>query len=38
MNEVLEGDIRHHVVGHKPTKSEREDAEQLIEIVRSYFK
>jgi DNA-binding FrmR family transcriptional regulator len=38
MNEVVEGHIRHHVLASRPTSGEREGAEELIEIVRSYFK
>jgi len=38
MNELIEGHIRHHVLSAKPAKAERTAAEELIEIVRSYFK
>jgi DNA-binding FrmR family transcriptional regulator len=38
MNEVVEGHIRHHVLSAKPRSSERQGAEELIEIVRSYLK
>lgn len=38
MNEVVEGHIRHHVLSPKPATAEREGAEELIAIVRSYFK
>ena len=38
MNEVVEGHVRHHVLSRKPTSTERQGAEELIEIVRSYFK
>ena len=38
MNEVIEGHIRHHVLSSRPTASEREGAEELIDIVRAYFK
>ena len=38
MNEVVEGHIRHHVLSPKPSSAERKGAEELIDIVRSYFK
>jgi FrmR/RcnR family transcriptional regulator, repressor of frmRAB operon len=38
MNEVVEGHIRHHVLSPKAAAAEREGAEELIAIVRSYFK
>ena len=38
MNELIEGHIRHHVLSAKPKPAEREGAQQLIDIVRSYFK
>lgn len=38
MNEVVEGHIRHHVLSPKAAAAEREGAEELITIVRSYFK
>jgi DNA-binding FrmR family transcriptional regulator len=38
MNEVVEGHIRHHVLSPKAASAEREGAEELITIVRSYFK
>ncbi|HKD13817.1 MAG TPA: metal/formaldehyde-sensitive transcriptional repressor [Candidatus Angelobacter sp.] len=38
MNEVVEGHTRHHVLSPKAAAAEREGAEQLITIVRSYFK
>jgi DNA-binding FrmR family transcriptional regulator len=38
MNEVVEGHIRHHVLSSKPTSAERKGAEELIAIVRAYFK
>jgi DNA-binding FrmR family transcriptional regulator len=38
MNEVVEGHIRHHVLSSKPTAGERKGADELVEIVRSYFK
>ena len=38
MNEVVEGHVRHHVLSRKPTSAERQGADELIEIVRSYFK
>lgn len=38
MNEVVEGHIRHHVLAGKATRAERKGAEELVEIVRSYFK
>ena len=38
MNEVVEGHIRHHVLSPKAAAAEREGAEELISIVRSYFK
>lgn len=38
MNEVVEGHIRHHVLSPKPGNAERKGAEELIDIVRSYFK
>jgi DNA-binding FrmR family transcriptional regulator len=38
MNEVVEGHIRHHVLAPKATKAERQGAEELVAIVRSYFK
>jgi DNA-binding FrmR family transcriptional regulator len=38
MNEVVEGHIRHHVLGPKAAAAERAGAEELISIVRSYMK
>lgn len=38
MNEVVEGHIRHHVLSPKAAATERDGAEELIGIVRSYFK
>jgi len=38
MNEVVEGHIRHHVLASRPTRDERKGAEELIAIVRAYFK
>lgn len=38
MNEVVEGHIRHHVLSPKPAAAQRAGAEELIAIVRSYFK
>ncbi len=38
MNEVVEGHIRHHVLNAKATASERQGADELIDIVRSYLK
>lgn len=38
MNEVVEGHIRHHVLAPKAGSREREGAEELIDIVRAYFK
>jgi DNA-binding FrmR family transcriptional regulator len=38
MNEVVEGHIRHHVLSPKAAAAERNGAEELIAIVRSYFK
>jgi DNA-binding FrmR family transcriptional regulator len=38
MNEVVEGHIRYHVLSPKAASAEREGAEELITIVRSYFK
>ena len=38
MNEVIEGHIRFHVLSPKATTAERRGADELIEIVRSYFK
>jgi DNA-binding FrmR family transcriptional regulator len=38
MNEVVEGHTRHHVLSPKAAAAEREGAEQLITMVRSYFK
>lgn len=38
MNEVVEGHVRHHVLSPKAAATEREGAEELIAIVRSYFK
>lgn len=38
MNEVVEGHVRYHVLSRKPTSAERQGAQELIEIVRSYFK
>ncbi len=38
MNEVVEGHIRYHVLSPKAAAPEREGAEELITIVRSYFK
>ena len=38
MNEVVEGHVRHHVLSSKANSAERQGAEELIAIVRSYFK
>ena len=38
MNEVVEGHIRHHVLSPRAAAAERKGAEELITIVRSYFK
>jgi DNA-binding FrmR family transcriptional regulator len=38
MNEVVEGHIRHHVLSPKAAAAERDGAEELIAIVRSYMK
>lgn len=38
MSEVVEGHIRHHVLAAKARRAERQGADELIEIVRSYFK
>jgi len=38
MNEVVEGHIRHHVLNPRATASERQGADELIDIVRSYLK
>jgi DNA-binding FrmR family transcriptional regulator len=38
MNEVIEGHIRFHVLSPKATGAEREGADELIDIVRSYLK
>jgi DNA-binding FrmR family transcriptional regulator len=38
MNEVVEGHIRHHVLSPKAAAAQREGADELIAIVRSYFK
>lgn len=38
MNEVLEGHIRHHVLSPKAAAAERRGADELVAIVRSYFK
>jgi DNA-binding FrmR family transcriptional regulator len=38
MNEVLEGHIRYHVLSPRAAAAEREGADELIAIVRSYFK
>jgi len=38
MNEVVEGHVRHHVLSPKAKSAERQGAEELIQIVRSYFK
>lgn len=38
MNEVVEGHVRHHVLSRKASSAERQGAEELIAIVRSYFK
>lgn len=38
MNEVVEGHIRHHVLAPKARSAERQGADELIEVVRSYFK
>jgi DNA-binding FrmR family transcriptional regulator len=38
MNEVVEGHIRHHVLSAKATATERQGADELIDIVRSYLK
>ena len=38
MNEVVEGHVRHHVLSSKASSAERQGAEELIAIVRSYFK
>jgi FrmR/RcnR family transcriptional regulator, repressor of frmRAB operon len=38
MNEVVEGHIQHHVLPSKPTNAERQAADELIALVRSYLK
>jgi FrmR/RcnR family transcriptional regulator, repressor of frmRAB operon len=40
MAEILEGHIRHHVVDPEidPTSDQAEAAEQLVELVRRYFR
>jgi hypothetical protein len=38
MNGVVEGHIRHHVLSKRAAAAERQGAEELIAIVRSYFK
>ena len=38
MNEVIEGHIRYHVLGPKSGKAEQQGADELIDIVRAYFK
>jgi DNA-binding FrmR family transcriptional regulator len=38
MNEVVEGQILHHVLSPKAVAAERKAAEELIGIVRSYLK
>jgi DNA-binding FrmR family transcriptional regulator len=38
MNEVVEGHVRHHVLNPKATADERQGAEELIDLVRSYLK
>jgi len=38
MNEVVEGHIRYHVLSPKAAPAERAGADELIAIVRSYFK
>jgi DNA-binding FrmR family transcriptional regulator len=38
MNQVVEGHIRHHVLSPRAAAAERKGAEELITIVRSYFK
>lgn len=38
MNEVVEGHIRYHVLSPKARAAERAGADELIAIVRSYFK
>jgi FrmR/RcnR family transcriptional regulator, repressor of frmRAB operon len=38
MNELVEGHIRHHVLSPRAAAAERQGAEELIDIVRSYFK
>lgn len=38
MNQVVEGHVRHHVLSSKASNAERQGAEELIAIVRSYFK
>jgi FrmR/RcnR family transcriptional regulator, repressor of frmRAB operon len=38
MNEVVEDHIRHHVLSPKAAAAERRGADELIAIVRSYFK
>lgn len=38
MNEVVEGHIRHHVLSPRAAAAERQGADELIAIVRSYFK
>jgi FrmR/RcnR family transcriptional regulator, repressor of frmRAB operon len=38
MNEVVEGHIRHHVLSPRAGAAERQGAEELVTIVRSYFK
>lgn len=38
MNELIEGHIRFHVLSPKANSSERQGAEELIDIVKAYFK
>ena len=38
MNEVVEGHIRHHVLSPRAAAAQREGAEELVAIIRSYFK
>jgi DNA-binding FrmR family transcriptional regulator len=38
MNEVVEGQVRHHVLSAKATPEERQGAEELLDLVRSYLK
>lgn len=40
MSEVLEGHVRHHVLDPemKPSSAQRDAAEELIEVIRTYLK